>query len=178
MSRQDSIKIGQELIEASENQEQLLPLSTQLFPYLVIASRKMSLRRISSWLQEKHGVSLSAAAISRALNSPETHLERLADSIAPLAQWVATAYGHQPLNLLFNEVIKDGPIELQMLAHDHQQPHDERDVERWGELHSLVQTWEAIPYDVCVMLKPYLREVLGEDELVIEEDYDGPDENC
>ena len=164
MSPLTTHQIGQKLVEASRNEEDSLPLSTKLFPYLFVASRKMSLRRMSGWLLEKHGVSLSAAAISRALNSPELHLERLADSYAPLIRNVATAYGCQPLNLVFGERFENGPSELAWLALDHKQPEDEHDVERWGDLHALAHSWESIPHEVCLMLEPYLNEMLGDDE--------------
>ena len=51
-----------------------------------------------------------------------------------------------------------------MLVQDHQQPEDERDIERWDDLHALAAVWEPIPFEVCLMLEPYLREMLGDDD--------------
>lgn len=151
-------QIGAELVENSKSESaDSLPLSTKLFPYIFIASRRMSLRKISRWLDENHGVKLSAAAISRALNSSELHLERLAETIAPPARYVATAYGYDPHSLLFRTVTENGPTELQMLAeHTHQQPESEHDVERWEEMQALASVWEPIPHEVQLLLEPYL----------------------
>lgn len=155
-------QIGAELVETARNQtEDSLPLSTKLFPYIFIASRRMSLRGISRWLEEKHGVHLSAAAISRALASPKLHLERLAEFIAAPARYVATAYGFDPLNLLFGSVTDNGPTELQILAdHTHKQPESENDISRWQELQALAAVWEPIPHEVQLLLEPYLRELI------------------
>jgi hypothetical protein len=152
-------QIGADLIEASRNEtEDSMPLSTKLFPYILVASRRMSLRAISRWLKEKHGVSLSAAAISRALNSKELHLERLAESISPPALYVATAYGFSPHDLLFREVAKDGPTELELLS-DHSRPQDQHDLARWEEMHRLAGVWLLIPHEVQLLLEPFLTEL-------------------
>jgi len=164
MNTKNIEQIGAELVETSKSQNQdSLPLSTKLFPYIFIASRRMSLRDISRWLEENHGVKLSAAAISRALNSSELHLERLAESIAPPARYVATAYGCDPRNLLFRTVTENGPTELQMLAeHTHQQPESEHDIDRWQELQALASVWEPIPHEVQLLLEPYLHALLSD----------------
>ena len=157
-------QIGAELVEAAKSQtEDSLPLSTKLFPYIYIASRRMSLRGISRWLQEKHEVSLSAAAISRALNSQALHLERLAEFIAAPARYVASEYGYGTLDLLFGEEFENGPTHLQFLAdHTHIQPESEHDIPRWGEMQDLAAVWAPIPHEVKLLLEPYLRELLSE----------------
>lgn len=139
-----------------------LPLSTRLFPYIFVAARRMSLRSISTWLQEKHGVSLSPAAISRALASPGLHLERLAESIAAPTRYVATAYGREPYGLLYGEVFENGPTELEILAKDNPQPLGEDDIDRWSELHGLASTWGPMPHEIQLMLRPYLEKELGD----------------
>ena len=154
--------IGAELVEAArESADEILPLSTKLFPYIFVASRRMSLRAISRWLEDKHKVSLSAAAISRALNSPDLHLERLAESISAPARYVATLYGCDPMGLLFNEVIKDGPSELEVLANN-TRPEGEHDIPRWEEMQYLASVWNPIPHEVQLLLEPYLREFFTE----------------
>lgn len=155
-------QIGAELVEASKSQtEHSLPLSTKLFPYIYVASRRMSLRAISRWLEDNHGCSLTAASISRALSSPELHLERFADSLVGPVRYVAKAYGFEPLQLLFGELAKNGPSELQMLAdHTHKNPEGEHDIARWSEMQDLAATWEPIPHEVKLMLQPYLEEHL------------------
>lgn len=159
-------QIGSELVDTSRKQDQIsLPLSTRLFPYIYVASRRMSLRVMSSWLKDTHGVNISAGQISRALRQPELHLERLAEFIAPVASYVATAYGHQPLDLLYGEVIKNGPSQLHVLAtHDHKNPESEADIPRWDELQYLASLWEPIPHESQLLLEPYLREIFYDEE--------------
>ena len=154
-------QIGAELVEAARNvTEDVLPLSTKLFPFIFIAARRMSLRAISRWLQEKHGVSLSAAAISRALASPELHLERLAESIAAPARYVATLYGFKPLDLLFGKMSDNGPTDFEVLSDT--QPEGESDIDRWSEMQDLAAVWLPIPHEVQLLLEPFLREELLE----------------
>jgi hypothetical protein len=162
--------IGAELVATAKGQtEDSLPLSTKLFPYIYIASRRMSLRAISRWLQEKHSVSLSAAAISRALNSPELHLERLAESIAPPVRYVAKLYGFQPLDLLYGMEAENGPTKFQFLS-NHTQPQWEDDIPRWQEMQDLAGVWLPIPHEVRLLLEPYLREHLSDEDNDFQED--------
>jgi len=163
--RKTAEQIGAELVEAAKSQtEDSMPLSSKLFPYIYIASRRMSLRTISRWLQEAHGVSLSAAAISRALNSPELHLGRLAESIAAPARYVASEYGCDALQLLFGEEFENGPTHLKFLAEQtHKAPEGEDDFPRWSEMQDLAASWEPIPHEVQLLLEPYLRKLLSDE---------------
>ena len=152
-------QIGAELVAASQDQStHSLPLSTRLFPYIFVASRRMSLRTISGWLEKNHGVSLSPGAISRALAKPEMHLARLAESIASPTRYVAAAYGWDPMELLYGSPIADGPSNLELLAHEHKQPKSEDDVERWAEMQHLEDVWESMPHEVQLMLRSYLSD--------------------
>lgn len=158
--------IGTELLEtARERSDAALPLSTKLFPYIFVASRRMSLRAISRWLEEEHKVSLSAGAISRALSSPDLHLERLAESIAAPAQYIATVYGHRPMDLLFQEIaenVTNAPTQIEYLSNT--QPEGERDIPRWMEMQDLAAIWIPIPHEVQLLLEPYLRELFFDPE--------------
>jgi hypothetical protein len=172
-NKQASIdRAGAELVAASRgDSEESLPLSTRLFPYFFVASRRMSLRSISRWLADNHGVQLSAAAISRALANPKLHLGRLAESISAPARYVATAYGFDPLNLLYGRVTENGPSEICILAdHTHKQPESETDIPRWQELQDLAEVWEPIPHEVQLLLEPYLREEFQSEETEIHDD--------
>ena len=158
--------VGAELVQEARSQsEESLPLSTRLFPYVLIASRRMSLRKISAWLEDKHGVSMSAGTISRSLNKPELHLERLSEFIAPVARYVGTAYHVSATSLLFDKVSENGPSALHVMAeHDHKSPENEEDIDRWGELQFLASVWEPIPDEVQQMLAPYLRYLVDPEE--------------
>jgi hypothetical protein len=165
--------IGAELIEASRNLDvSSLPLSTRLFPYIFVAARRMSLRTMSTWLQEKHGVSLSPAAISRALASPQMHLDRLAQSIAAPARYVAAAYGFEPMALLYDTVVENGPSELEILAKEHPQPDGEDDSFRWSELQDLASIWAPMPHEIQLNLRPYLESELGDPDAVNDQSND------
>lgn len=157
-------EIGAKLLEAAKaNTEEALPLSTKIFPYIFIASRRMSLRAISRWLDENYQVSLTAASISRALSNPEVHLNRLAEFIAAPARYVATLYGCDPLNLLFGMVFEDKLSELENLAeHIHKQPEGDQDIHRWSEMQDLASIWNPIPHEVQLLLKPYFEEIFAD----------------
>ena len=164
-------QVGAELVETSRSEsEESLPLSTRLFPYIYVASRNMSTRAISRWLAEKHEVSLSAAAISRALNSPRVHLERLAEYIAASARYVAILNKTDPMNLLFSRMCDGGPLELDIRASE-DTPNGEDDIYRCQEVQDLAAVWVPIPHEVQLLLAPYLREELKGLE------YDSPDED-
>lgn len=150
-------QIGAELVQAAKNQTvDSTPLSTKLFPYIYVAQRQMSTRKISRWLSETHGVSLSAAMISRSLNNEALHLERLAEIIAPQARYAGRLYDAEPLDLLYGEEFENGPTILSVLAAKHDKLRSEEDLPRWEVLHDLIAIWEPIPHEVKLLLKPYL----------------------
>lgn len=148
--------IGSELVAEAKSHDSALPLSTQLFPYILIASRTMSLREISEWLDTKHNVSLSAMAISRALRKPEVHLSRLADHIRPLVQYVALGTRTLPNQLLYESFCEDGPDGLQELAMERKHPSSSDDMPLWETIHELNDLWISIPHEVCLLLREYL----------------------
>lgn len=151
-------QIGAELVLAAKNQTvDSTPLSTKLFPYIYVAQRQMSTRKISSWLSVTHGVSLSAAMISRSLNNEALHLERLAEIIAPMARYIGRLYGQESLDLLYGEEFANGPTILSALAAENHKPRSEDDLPRWEALQELISTWEPIPHEVKLLLKPYLE---------------------
>ncbi|NRB76069.1 MAG: hypothetical protein HRU46_17040 [Verrucomicrobiales bacterium] len=151
-------QIGAELLqEAASRPEDVLPLSTQIFPYALIASRKMSLREISSWLDEKHGVSISAMAISRALRSPDTHLARLADHISSIGNYVASATKTKLDDLLFQEIHENGPTEIDVLLHDFSfEGHSPEEREVAASVQELAAIWKPIPHKVKLLLRDYI----------------------
>lgn len=62
--------IGKELADYAKNEADFSAQRgriEELFPYIWIASRRMSLRKISEWLEKAKGVSLSANTLSRAM---------------------------------------------------------------------------------------------------------------
>ena len=97
-------EVGLELLHSSKNGEfsarGVLP---GLFPYIHSASKRMSTRAISRWLQEAQGIKLSAVSIAKALRNPEKYWEAFAEQIEPTARAVAEATGVAMESFLFDE---------------------------------------------------------------------------
>jgi len=101
MSEFDISEIGTSLV--AHSQEQGISgrgLVTSLFPYIYTASKRMSTRAISSFLQDEHGVKLSAVTIAKALREPEKHALAILDRVEPAARTVAAALDIRPERLL------------------------------------------------------------------------------
>jgi hypothetical protein len=98
-------ELGQKLVENSLLAEEFSAqrgLIDELFPYVYEASKRMSSRAISRWL-ESNGVKLSAATIAKALRKPESYWQELAEEIEPAARMVCKAYGVTAEFLLFDD---------------------------------------------------------------------------
>ena len=64
------VNIGEELVgHAKQADTSRRGLADELFPYIWIASKQMSTRAISAWLQEKQNIKLSAATIAKVVRS-------------------------------------------------------------------------------------------------------------
>ena len=53
----------------------------QLFPYVWLAAKRMSLRAISNWLETERGVALSASTLSRAMRNKDKYWQVLLDFV-------------------------------------------------------------------------------------------------
>ena len=70
------IHIGEELVgHAQEAETSRRGLADELFPYIWVASKKMSTRAISRWLEEKQGLQLSAATIAKTLRESNQKMQ-------------------------------------------------------------------------------------------------------
>ena len=67
-------------------------LVEQLFPFISDASKRMSTRAISRYLEENEGVKLSAVTIAKALREEDKYWEQIADDIEPAARIVGQAH--------------------------------------------------------------------------------------
>lgn len=79
-------------------------LVTDLFPYIYAASKLMSTRAISSYLEKNHNVKISAATIARALREPKKHIEAFAETVEPHARNLAEAHGVDILTVLKDQM--------------------------------------------------------------------------
>lgn len=75
----------------------------ELFPFIYLASRRMSMRAISRWLAEAQGISLSVMAVTRAMQNAERHWRELAESIEPAARVFSKAHNVDVIELLTRE---------------------------------------------------------------------------
>jgi hypothetical protein len=86
--------IGNSLLEhSSEADFTARGVVEDLFPFIVQASRRMSTRAISQFLQQKHEVKLSYVTIGRALRDPNKYWNIYYDQIEQAAWTVAKHHG-------------------------------------------------------------------------------------
>ena len=121
----DMIKIGFGLVEHSEQ----APVTTrglieELFPYIYVASKRMSTRAISEWLEKENNVQIGHNTIAIALRKSSEHFERIVDNIYPAANTLEVHCSYDPnitnsskLSFLFNEehfaqITKDMTVDL------------------------------------------------------------------
>jgi len=99
-------QIGDELVDYAEHTAEFTAkrgLLDELFPFIYVASRRMSLRAICRWLEETKRIKISANAVSQAMRNQEAFWRDLADEICPAARTFADGYGKHPLSVLDNE---------------------------------------------------------------------------
>jgi hypothetical protein len=118
-------EIGDDLVYASRSEEtSARGLVTELFPFIAVAARRMSARSISRYLQERHGVKISAVTIAKALREPAKHLEPFAEEVEVAARRVAEAHGYSIEGLLqldprlFDTITHDEPPTITGLGDD------------------------------------------------------------
>jgi hypothetical protein len=102
---EDLRKMGLDLIESSRLTEEFSAqrgLINELFPYVYEASKRMSGRAISRWL-ESSGVKLGPVTIAKALRNPKPYWQELADEIEPAARIFSDAYDISMKDALMNE---------------------------------------------------------------------------
>lgn len=97
----DTTRGGTALIEHSKEQfTAQRSIIGEWFPYIYVASRRMSLRAISRWLKDEQGIKLSVVAIARAMHNEERHWRELAEDIEPAARVFAEAHNAYPAEIL------------------------------------------------------------------------------
>jgi hypothetical protein len=145
--------IGGSLV--AHSQEQDIPgrgLASALFPYIYTAAKRMSTRAISAYLQEKHGVRLSAVTIAKALREPEKHVLAVLERVEPAARTVGMAHNLGPEDLLNDadlfESVRNRPPELW--------PGSQREIaegihEYKAALECLAKEWFELPTDLRLL---------------------------
>lgn len=133
-----------------------LPLTTQLFPYIFLASRRMSTRQISNWLKEEMKVELSAQMIVKALKNPDQHLKRLATFVQPLAVFLAqVSQQYNAADFLFHYAEDEKTVFSVFKQDEDQFGNRSRSEEVLQAIASFSETWDQIPFEVKCMCRPH-----------------------
>jgi hypothetical protein len=96
--------IGSSLLEHSQGADlRARAVIGELFPYIIQASKRITTRAISQFLEEKHEVKISFVTIGKALRNPGKYWNCYYDSIEPHAWIVAAVHGDSPLRSFMSE---------------------------------------------------------------------------
>ncbi|HRQ89130.1 MAG TPA: hypothetical protein PLA50_10045 [Bacteroidia bacterium] len=82
-------------------EEEARSRSEILFPFIYLASKKMSSRSITRWLSEEKGVDFSAASVAKLLRQSSRYFQLIADRVQPLAEHISAQVGMDVETLLF-----------------------------------------------------------------------------
>jgi len=95
-------EIGNEMMQYAEQAEFTAQrgLIDELFPFIYMASKRMSLRAITRWLEENHRIQISANAVAKAMRNQEEFWARLVEDVEPSARIMADAYNVEPSEVL------------------------------------------------------------------------------
>lgn len=132
-----------------------LPLTTQLFPYLFMASRKMTTRELSAWLLENEGIKLSSASIAKGIKRPDLHLQRIAEFVQYPANFLAALYDYDPEALLFEDHPVKGVSYLDMLSDNINLCPDPPSPSVRSSLKTLLTIWKPIPVEMKYMCRRF-----------------------
>jgi len=155
-------QIGQELVEHSSIAEYSARGTTsELFPFIYAASRRMSLRAISRWLQASYGVGLTVQSISRGMKKADAYWLSILERVEPEARIFAEAHAVDVTELLERkelfDALRDSPPTLA--------PYDIMDrMARYEEAAGTVSEWfeyPAVSRQECLC---HMGEYSGEDE--------------
>lgn len=158
--------VGSDLLDfAMEHGEPTrLPLITQLFPFLILASRRMANHEMSSWLAANKGIKISGTMIAKGLKRPDLHLKRIAEHVQPLAAYLAAVYhdaGESAESLLFGKDPISGETNLKAMFEmiwNAPEPPSEGVSEA---LQTLTDIWVSMPEEVKFMCRRFFD--FGED---------------
>ena len=151
--------IGSDLLSFAEEHgaPNRLPLTTQLFPFLHLASRRMTTREMSGWLETNKGVKLSGPMISKGLQRPDLHLRRIAEHLQPLAAYVAAVHNVNAEWLLFEEDPDSGQSAFKAFTEQIENaPESPSDGIREA-LETLSESWDTIPQEVKFMCRRFFN---------------------
>ena len=80
----------------------------ELFPYIYMASKRMSTRAISRWLKDTHKIKLSPVTIAKALRESDKYWKAFFKTIEPAAQIFGDAHSVYMADFLMNHELFSG----------------------------------------------------------------------
>jgi len=98
--------IGNDLVEFAEQEAEFTAqrgLLDDLFPFIYVASKRMSLRAICRWLAEKHRIQISPNAVAKAMREQESYWKRLVEDVEDAACTFSDAYNVPARDILDDE---------------------------------------------------------------------------
>ena len=172
-SKRDIRKIGEALAEHSRQ----APVSArgmvhELFPYIAVASERMSSRAISRWLDSEQNVKLSAATIARALRDSKRYILDIYEEIEPAVNVIGLRS-----RLRREEILTDWD--------DPEEPDfdeidwiDQTDKEQVDSLDELSRAWEILRerwFPMPARFRRLALDAIRDNERLEEDDEDEPD---
>ena len=158
MENCEIFEIGADLSKAArEMPMQPRGLVEDLFPFIYEASRRISTRAISRWLESEHGVKLSAVTIAKALRNSERHWEEFGGDIQVAARVIEDLSDCRMEDFLFDTNLLGCLLNTDFIARRAGNPDEHAElandwhhaekvlVKRWVPLSPLTQSLAA-PY--------------------------------
>lgn len=161
----DMTDIGKELLEHSKTGAEFSAqrgLMRDLFPYVYAASKRMSIRAISRWLEKEKRIKISYNTIAIAMRNPKKYWKEFFSHIVSNARKVAKAYKVTPEELLQNHNL--------FLKCQKNPPKCTGGLPEGTEwvfgcaLHVIERDWFCLPEEVRMQCYPFFNELLNEPE--------------
>jgi hypothetical protein len=136
-----------------------------LFPYIFQASKRMSARAISGFLEEKHDIKVSYVTLGKALRQPDKYWNIYFDAIEPYVWIVADAYNKPPKYFIsesdkYQELVEGKPVYASVDDSPQAYMHAEDEYKR--AIRILHEKWFCFDDDVLEEARCYVLPRLSE----------------
>lgn len=162
--------IATSLLEASRETSAPKDILADLFPFIYTASKRMSGREISEFLEKEHGVSISQPTLARALKNPQKYADDFAIRIFPAASYVKFSYDLKGVADALN--CFEGFLDFLLEEREPQSPGFRSEAEDAYHVSSartavleLKQTWFPVHPEFRKMAMPKISELVAEEQL-------------
>lgn len=126
-------------------------LLDELFPFIYVASKRMSLRAICRWLEETHRIQISVNAVAKAMRNKEKYWDQLVEAIEPAARIMATAHEVHPYQILDNfDIFKELEASMPSVVTENLETEDiEKELHQVSKAAGVIRNrWFSLPEDV------------------------------